>query len=138
MRFADPVRTECRLITGLCLLLLTTSGCGKAESTGIVSGTVSLGGSPLAAGDIILREEVSGEGATASVKEGAFRFDKPVKTGNYKVFVQPPPPPPPLQASPGSSPRVAIPDRYLFTSVSSPLKAKVVEGENTFDFALEK
>ena len=135
----DPVRTRCWLAVGVCLVLFTASGCGDSETTGTVSGTVSLGGSPLPAGDVIFQEVVSGNGATATVKDGAFEIETPVETGDYKVFVQPPAAPPPAAASAASpAATVEIPNRYLLASGSSPLTATVVEGENKFDFELER
>ncbi len=137
---AHPLQGRFWFVAGLCVALFAASGCGKTETTGTVSGTVSLGGSPLAAGDVVFQKAISGEGAAATVKEGAFRFETPLKTGDYTVFVQPPPAGPPAAASSAGSPSavVKIPNRYLLASGASPLKAAVVEGENKFDFELEK
>jgi len=141
MCFLCPVRTKYWFIVGLCLLLFTASGCGEVETTGTVSGTVSLDGSPLAvAADVVFQEAVTGHGASATIKEGAFQFEKPVITGDYKVYVQatPPVPNPMAATSETLPPAVEIPARYRLASGKSPLKATVVEGENKFDFELEK
>lgn len=108
------------------------SGCGgsseRKRPTGKVSGTVEMGGQPLAAGIVLFEDPTRSIGATAAVKEGKFSFTDPVPTGEYKVAVQPPPAPPPMQAGP-AEPKVEIPAKYQ-TSKTSGLVAIVKEGTN--------
>lgn len=128
---SDVVR---RRVLGATLLAaaVVPAGCGGGSSkdrpTGIVSGTVEMGGAPLVSGVVLLEDTARGIGATATVADGKFTFAAPVPTGDYKVAVQPPPAPPPLQSGP-AAPKLGIPARYADPKTSG-FSLTVKEGPN--------
>jgi len=138
MRFSFHVQAGRLFAAGLCLMLVAASGCGggSGQKTGTVSGTVAVDGTPLGVGFVNFEDSARGFGASAAVTAGAYKFDTPLNTGDYKVSVQPPSFFPTAAPAAGP-PRDAIPDRYQ-QSASTPLTAAVADGPNRFDFKLEK
>lgn len=152
------LRQSLSLIATL-LLLGNAGGCGGQPDHGTVSGTLTYDGKPVPMGTKVFFE-LEGKGAMAvgQVQEGGtyslnYRGKDEIRLGEYAVFVGPPssqltqgeflklkakvdaeyrakgktPPP---------SPDWVLPEAY-YTSQSSPLRATVVAGDNTCDFALE-
>ncbi|MCA9113513.1 MAG: carboxypeptidase regulatory-like domain-containing protein [Planctomycetaceae bacterium] len=134
--------TAAALLAAACWL----AGCGSSEPgadkvTGSVVITVTADGAPVTQGSVNLANPATGEGGGGSLDEtGTVTIDR-VAVGEYTVTILPPEadpvPPAPGQAPPPNPDDGTIPARYRSTD-TSPLKAKVEEGENSFSFALEE
>lgn len=134
--------TAATLLAAACWL----AGCGSSEPgadkvTGSVVITVTADGTPVTQGSVNLANPATGEGGGGSLDEtGTVTIDR-VTVGEYTVTILPPEPDPvppePGQPAPPDPDDGSIPPQYR-TESTSPLKAKVEEGENSFNFALEK
>lgn len=129
------IHTTALAVSAACLFAL---GCGSAEPTGSVSGTVTLDGQPLAAGEVTLSSP-KGFAASAEVKSGSFTFDGEVPLGKYTFTVGPPP----LTEAPGEGGDSAklesanIPDGYS-DETQSDLVHEITEGDNTVKLEMKK
>lgn len=136
-------------IAGLALsgvFLLALSGCG-GKGDGLnrqaVSGTITMGGSPLASGMIQFLPDggdplkVVGGGATITGGTYQIPTESGLIPGNYIVSISAPESGPDTGAGPGSAaklPKETVPAKY---NTATTLKAEVKAGaSNTFDFQL--
>ncbi|NLX95633.1 MAG: hypothetical protein GXY83_05605 [Rhodopirellula sp.] len=122
------------------LFAIALSGCGGERSpSGDVTGTVTLNGQPLSAGEIIFFKEIGVPAAKAKLEpSGAFRLDTGIPVGDYRVAIQPPAEAPPTTESAANADATpaALPPKYL-SETTSELTATVKEGANTFAFELK-
>jgi len=127
------------LVMGFVALLCAGCGSGEAaKTTGQVEGTVTLNGQLLPDGGVSFYDEATGNSAGGMIENGKFIITESVETGDYKVAVHPPAPPQPEDEASGEQARsdaALIPEGYQDES-SSGLTATVVEGPNSFQFAL--
>ena len=115
----------------VCLLLLV--GCSRSDRPplGMVSGTVTLDGKPLADARLIFEPAEGGRASTGSTdREGKYeliyiRKDKGAKVGTHLVRIS--------IANPDADNVELLPARYNTQSV---LEAEVKQGDNTIDFPL--
>jgi len=128
----------CSAIAGLILLSACGGRSGPKREAGQVAGEVKLEGVPVDGVSITFESTARGIGASASVKDGHYKFGEPVAVGEYQVTITPvrpaptaPPPPP------GTAPPQEIPIRYQ-RSQTSGLVAEVKTGSNQFDFDLKR
>ncbi|MHC4880415.1 MAG: hypothetical protein ACYTGL_28530 [Planctomycetota bacterium] len=125
----------------VCLFAVLCTGCGSGNSsrpTGEVEGIVTLNGQPLPDGGISFYDDATGHSAGGTIENGKFVITDPVEAGNYKVAVHPPAPVQPDDQATGeqaSADAALIPEGYQDESASG-LTATVVEGPNSFQFAL--
>ncbi len=121
---------------GLALLLL--SGCSGAEPVGTVSGTVTLDGQPVTAGQVGFIS-AAGFSAVADIgSDGSFSVVEKLPVDSYTVTVSPPA----LTEAPGEEGTTAkaaatkVPAGY-FDEGTSDIKVDIAEGENTKEIALK-
>ncbi|MFN0196718.1 MAG: hypothetical protein ACKVT0_08220 [Planctomycetaceae bacterium] len=117
------------------------TGCsesGPVKETGTVTGTVKFEGKPVLKGEVRFTSSALGAGANAMIGEGGtYKIETPIPVGEYVVCVGIPAPAGPQQATPASPDDYKdIPVKYQ-TPATSDLKAKVVVGENKFDFDMK-
>lgn len=127
------------LVVGLFAVLAIGCGTGNVdEPTGEVEGVVTLNGQPLPEGGVSFYDETTGNSAGGPIENGKFVIADPVKAGNYKVAIHPPEPAQPDDEAAGeqaTADAALIPDGYQDESASG-FTATVVEGPNSFEFAL--
>lgn len=129
------IHTTALSVSAACLLAL---GCGSAEPTGSVSGTVTLDGESVAAGEVTISSD-KGFAATTELKGGSFKFSENIPLGKYTFTVGPPP----LTEAPGEGGESAkldanqIPDGYT-DETQSDLTHEVTEGDNTVKLEMKK
>ncbi len=113
-------------------------GCSSSQGpTGTVSGTVSLEGAPVAAGEISF---VSSDGFSASgpISAGNFTLEDPLPVGKYSVGIMPPE----LTEAPGEggdeieAPTSSVPAGYDMPGTSG-ISHDVQEGANTVTIELK-
>jgi len=117
----------------ICFSLLTGCGGSDTEPTGSVTGNVTYNGAPLAEGLVNIYSEGRSVVGTAEIDtEGNFKFENPIATGDYRVYISPPPPPappepgqPPLKIKPPQK----IPEKYR-TANSTDLNITIAPGTN--------
>jgi hypothetical protein len=133
------IRITVSLLTVATVVFL--GGCGGRSDIGEVSGTVTMGGSPLANARVIFQPQSAGVpsyGLTDSEGKYALQFDENTSgaiIGKHTVsistfFAGDPDADPPQTNSPET-----VPPQY---NANSELTAEVVAGSNTFDFTLEE
>lgn len=117
------------------------AGCtgSPAGPSAVVTGKVTLAGTPLTTGAVLFMTD-DGQAATSELGSGGAYAVK-CQPGHFKVAVMPPPPVDPLTVPAGASPPPAnqpsIPKRYQDFG-SSGLSFEVKAGENKFDIALTR
>ena len=136
MKSISKLWTHQLLVASLALLLL--SGCGGGEPMGTVSGTVTLDGAPVTAGQIGFIS-ASGYSAVADIgSDGSFTLVENLPVDSYTVTVNPPA----LTEAPGEEgdtatlEKTAVPDGY-FDETTSDLKQEITEGPNTVTIELK-
>jgi hypothetical protein len=130
-RFAGMVAVQAVAVA--CLPLLVLSGCGHSDRPplGMVHGTVTLDGGPLAGASLVFDPVQPGRASTATTDhDGKYeliyiRRDKGAKVGAHLVRIS--------AANPGSGKSGPLPPRY---NTQSDLKVEVKPGDNTIDFPL--
>ncbi len=135
-----PIR--CSSLFCLLTMVATLIGCGRAEGpkTAVVSGKVTLNGTPLESGQInFVPSDGVGTPSGAKITDGAYRADVPL--GTKRVEIRAPKVVGQKDAYEGdpASPKIdlieeLIPPRY---NAQSELKATVATGSNVQDFSLE-
>lgn len=110
-------------------------GCSGGRPSGSVSGTVTLGGSPLTAGLVLFSNQATGVGVTAELDASGRYEIGAIPTGEYQVAIEPPPLPAPHEMDQVRAPRDNIPPKYKDLQTSG-LTAIVESRANTIDFAL--
>ena len=123
----------------LSFALVLLSGCGgPSETTGTVSGTVTLDGKPVATGEIGF---ISAEGFSAIAEigsDGSFTVEENMPVGKYIVTVNPPA----LMEAPGEEgdtatlAESAVPDGYSDEGTSD-VTQEIVEGPNSVTIELK-
>ena len=138
-------RQKLKLAGVLLLTVCTTTGCGSSPGedkvTGSVTVTIKAGGAPVTGGFVNLANPATGEGGGGELNEAGVATIEQVTVGDYTVTVLPPQPDP-VPVEPGQEPPPnpddgTIPQQYRSES-TSPLKATVTEGDNSFEFDLEE
>lgn len=135
------IRNRCFEPIAVCLFVLLCSGCGGGDGevpTGQVTGVVTLNGQPLPDGAVSFYDDSTGNSAGGTIENGKFEISDPVPAGAYKVAIHPPEPPQPDDVASSEQASVnaeLIPFGYQDESASG-LTATVVEGPNSFEFAL--
>ena len=82
----------------------------------------------MAAGEVHFYAKETGTGGIAKIeRDGSYRFDTPLRTGVYAVYVTPTPPEPGTPAQPDGH----IPNRYRDMNTSG-LTCTVNEGDNDY------
>jgi hypothetical protein len=133
------MKTSFRMVFLIGVAALVLASCARGPKPIPVTGTVRLGGRPLADGDIQFHGIDGSTPATAAVTHGRFALemlpgDKRVEIRAYRGMPNPPRSEDPTLAP--VDPRVNyIPARY---NADSTLKAEVTaQGPNTFEYTLE-
>jgi len=123
----------------LCLTLLAGCGGSETDPTGTVTGNITYNGPPLTEGLVNIHSDSRSVVGTAEIDhEGHFEFEKPIATGDYRVYISPPPPPPPPepgQPTPKSEPPQKIPEKYR-TANTTDLDVKITSGTNELSLQL--
>ena len=120
------------------VLLAGCFGTGAAPFS-VVSGKVTLAGTPLTAGSLLLMTD-DGQAATVELgPDGGYTVH--CHPGNFKVAVTPPPPVDPLSVPAGTAPppsnQSIIPRKYQ-DFASSGLSIDVKAGDNTYNISLTR
>ena len=124
----------------MCLLLAGCGGGSEAEPTGTVSGTVTFNGQPWTTGRVNFVSESTGSSGAGDLQEnGSYRIERELPAGDYKVYLSDPglgDQPPSEDGNPELGTALeALPEKYR-SEATTDLTAKIVEGDNTFDFPL--
>ncbi|HVJ67412.1 MAG TPA: carboxypeptidase-like regulatory domain-containing protein [Caulifigura sp.] len=121
-------------------MVLVLAGCSRPENIGLVSGLVTLDGSPLE-GALVQFEPLAGNSPSGGITDASGKYSltynretKGAEIGEHRVLITThnggdPDANPPVPKSPEK-----LPGKY---NKKSELKAKVQAGNNTFDFPLE-
>jgi len=117
-----------------------TSGCGRSEVLGRITGKVTFQGEPVTEGVILFRNEPQAIYMTATLKpDGTYVVRRAsgegLPPGDYDVMIRPPlqdAPMGPALEPPKIKPYPNIPQKYR-SYESSGLSVSVHEGENTLD-----
>jgi hypothetical protein len=118
------------------------AGCGSSADetgpTGAVTIQVNYGGEPVAGASVQIVVPGTAKSAFADLDEVGSVSIPGVQTGTYTVSVMPPAPEAPDPEKP-SPPQTFpnIPQKFR-TETTSPLKAEVKEGDNSFEFDLKE
>lgn len=113
-------------------------GCGpKGPATGSVQGTVTHNGQALTVGTVTLMNPETGIGGSAELDAtGSFHIES-LRTGTYRVAIQPPAAPSPEETAAGATVEpLDIPAKYQSPDTSE-LTATVNVGNNTVDLDLK-
>lgn len=135
-------RKACRPGAIVLLTLAAFTGCADsaARDASVVSGKVTLAGSPITSGAVLFMTD-AGNAASAELKaDGTYVVH--CEPGRFKVAVTPPAPPDPLATAATATPAASastspIPKRYHDFGTSG-LVLDVKKGNNTFDIALTR
>lgn len=124
------------------LLVWLALGCDSGPRTGDVKGSVTFKGAPVREGLVTYLNPVEGGGAESKIDgEGNYEMKK-VVVGEYLVIVTPlveikDTDPGKSPAAPVEKPAKDIPVKYRQQG-TTPLKAKVAEGQNAIDLPMTK
>jgi hypothetical protein len=136
-------RTEIGWLAPLLLLFASLlAGCSKPsdERSATVSGKVTLGGAPVAAGTVLFMTETGHAASAELAPDGAYTLR--CRPDRFQVALTPPSPPDPLGSAantpaPAAPNMPSIPRRYHDFGTSG-LTLEVKAGNNTFDIALTR
>jgi hypothetical protein len=129
------------LVCSLSAVVITAIGCGSGQEA-TLEGVVTLDGSPVQRGRIILVPNVSGAGAFAAINsDGSYEaytgsIDG-LETGDYRIVIQSREDPiPDPKGGPPMPGKLITPKKYARSSTSE-LNVSIVPGSNEKDFELK-
>ncbi len=127
-----------RICRGLFLLLVAGSGLGcfgeAKPPSGMVSGQVTLEGTPVTSGSVVFYSTELGIGSQASINpDGTYTLPNKLQVGEYAISVQG------LEPVPGEPPPepTKVPQKY-WQATTSDLTITIVPGNTTYDISLSQ